>query len=195
MKHEQTQISCQMLCYARVAAERVAPPPESLTRKVKLFIRRHISPARERALRSSTNRLVNWVARLRGKPTRPTAPAEALGPANLQAGDVVRVRSKEEIEATLDNWGQLKGCGFMPEMEQYCGTTQRILKRVERFVDERDLRVKRARGLVFLEGVFCTGTADFGPCDRTCYFFWREEWLEKITGPMGTDLVTAQPGS
>ena len=86
----------------------------------------------------------------------------------------------EEIEATLNHWRQLKGCGFMPEMEGYCGTTQRVLKRVERFVDERDLLVKKARGIVFLDGVFCQGTADFGPCDRTCYFFWREEWLEKV---------------
>ncbi|GAB4471710.1 MAG: hypothetical protein Kow00124_09070 [Anaerolineae bacterium] len=184
MKHE-TGIGCQMLCYARIAEERVAPPPESLTRKVKLFIRRNVSPARERALRASTNKLMNRLARLRGKPPRPTAPPEALAATNLQAGDLVRVRSKEEIEATLDNWGQLKGCGFMPEMEQFCGTTQRVLKRVERFVDERDLRVKRAKGLIFLDGVFCTGTADFGPCDRTCYFFWREEWLEKIGGPPG----------
>ena len=61
------------------------------------------------------------------------------------ASDLVWVRFKEEIQTTLNNWGQLKGFGFMPEMEQYCGTTQRIYKRVERFVDERDLRVKRSK--------------------------------------------------
>jgi hypothetical protein len=158
----------------------VQPVPESIGRKIKLEIRRRVSPSRERALRAQTNTLMNRFAVLRGRPTRPTAAPEALAPVNLQAGDVVRVRSLDEIRATLDNWGQLKGCGFMPEMEQYCGTQQRIYKRVERFVDERDLRVKRSRGIVFLEDVICQGTADFGPCDRSCLFFWREEWLERL---------------
>jgi hypothetical protein len=181
MKLEESGLACQLPCYAQVAEGRAAAPPKSLGRRVKLFIRRHVSPTRERALRAYTNNLMNRFASLTGKPTRPTAPPEALAATNLQAGDVVRVRSRAEIEATLDHWRQLKGCSFMAaEMEQYCGTTRRVFKRVERFVDERDLRVKKARGIVFLEGVFCTGTADFGPCDRTCYLFWREEWLEKI---------------
>ena len=180
MKLEESGLACQLPCYAQAAEGRAATPRESLGRKMKLFIRRHVSPTRERALRSFTNKLMNRYARLTGKPTRPTAPAEVLAATNLQAGDVVRVRAIEEIKATLDHWRQLKGCSFMAEMEQYCGTTQRVLKRVERFVDERDLRVKKAKGIVFLEGVFCRGTADFGSCDRLCFLFWREEWLEKI---------------
>jgi hypothetical protein len=98
----------------------------------------------------------------------------------LLAGQLVRVRSKEEIQSTLDNWNNLKGCGFMEEMWQYCNTRQRVLKPVQRFVDERDQQVKRARGIVFLQGVHCEGTVDYGKCDRNCYFFWREEWLEKV---------------
>jgi hypothetical protein len=68
----------------------------------------------------------------------------------------------------------------MPEMIQYCGTFQRVLKRMQRFVDERDLRVKKASGIILLAGVMCQGTADFGSCDRSCLYFWREEWLEKV---------------
>jgi hypothetical protein len=71
----------------------------------------------------------------------------------------------------------------MPEMDQYCETTQQVLKPLERFVDERDLRVKTSRGIVLLDGVICQGTADFGRCDRSCVLFWREEWLEKIDQP------------
>jgi hypothetical protein len=51
---------------------------------------------------------------------------------------------------------------------------------VERFVDERDYRVKKASGVVLLEGSLCQGTELYGPCDRSCFFFWREEWLEKV---------------
>jgi hypothetical protein len=180
MKLEESGLGCQLPCLAQVAEGRAELPPESLARKAKLFVRRNVSPTRERAMRSYTNDLMNRFAELRGEPTKPTAPAEALAATNLQAGDVVRVRTKEEIEATLNHWKQLKGCGFMPELEPYCGTTQRVLKRMERFVDERDLRVKRTKGIVLLEGVLCEGTADFGTCDRSCYLFWREEWLEKI---------------
>lgn len=125
-----------------------------------------------------TNDLLNRLARLTGRGVRPAVPASPTCP--LQAGDLVRVRPQAEIEATLNHWRQLKGCTFMPEMAQYCGTVQRVLKRMERFVDERDLRAKRATGIVLLEGVLCQGTADFGPCDRACHLFWREEWLEKI---------------
>jgi hypothetical protein len=98
----------------------------------------------------------------------------------LRAGDLVRVRGKGEIRATLDRWNRLNGCAYLEEMSLYCGTTQRVFKRLERFLDERDYRVKKCRGIVLLEGVFCHGTADFGNCDRSCFFFWREEWLEKI---------------
>lgn len=98
----------------------------------------------------------------------------------LQPGDLVRVRSREQIRATLDRWGRLKGCDIMEEMWQYCCTSQRVLKRVEKFLDERDYRVKRCKGIILLEGIMCEGTVDYGPCDRSCYYFWREEWLEKI---------------
>jgi len=98
----------------------------------------------------------------------------------LVPGDLVRVRSKEEIQSTLDRWNQLKGCGFMEEMMPYCGTRQRVYKRVKRFLDERDYLLKKCTGIVILEGVFCEGTKDFGSCDRSCFFFWREEWLERI---------------
>jgi hypothetical protein len=99
---------------------------------------------------------------------------------SLQPGDLVRVRSKDEIQATLNSWNQLKGCSFMEEMLPYCNTRQRVFKRIEKFLDERDYLMKTTRGIVILEGVFCQGTKDFGVCDRTCFYFWREEWLEKM---------------
>jgi hypothetical protein len=58
-----------------------------------------------------------------------------------------------------------------------------VFKPLERFVDERDLRVKSSKGIVLLDGVTCQGTGDFGRCDRSCFLFWREEWLEKIDQP------------
>src|SRR4030042_2176201 len=80
-----------------------------------------------------------------------------------EPGDRVRVKSKEDIQKTLNRWNQLKGCSFMEEMWPYCGTTQKILKRIEKFLDERDYLIKKCKGIVILDGVFCEGTKDFGP--------------------------------
>jgi hypothetical protein len=82
--------------------------------------------------------------------------------------------------ATVDSWCQLKGCTFMPGMWEYCGTTQRVLKSVERFIDERDYLAKKCSGIVLLDGLTCQGLPEYGRCDRSCFFFWRVEWLEKI---------------
>ena len=98
----------------------------------------------------------------------------------LKADDMVRIRSIEEIEATLDENGKTKGCGFMKIQRTYCGTVQRVFKSMERFVEERDFKVKKCKGLVLLEGVMCEGNEIYGRCDRSCLIFWREEWLEKI---------------
>ncbi|HEY3312587.1 MAG TPA: hypothetical protein VGK00_13180 [Anaerolineales bacterium] len=114
-------------------------------------------------------------------------PDEILSKANVnfeaesyKTGDLVRVRSMGEIRATLNSNNWLRGCKFMPEMEQYCGTTQQIFKPVTRFLNECDYTVRKTRGLVLLENVFCQGVAWAGPCDRSCYYFWRVEWLEAL---------------
>jgi len=99
---------------------------------------------------------------------------------HLQAGDWVFVKSRMDIRTTLNLWNKLGGCGFMEEMWLYCGTSQQVLKQVNQFLDERDYRVKRCKNTVILDGVYCSGTVDFGPCDRNCFFFWREEWLERL---------------
>ena len=180
MKLEETKLNCQIPCLQLVAEGIAQGPPKSFSRRIKLIVRRRLSPSKERTFKNRTNDLINRCCELTGKSTKPAASPPKTPPAKLKAGDWVRVRSIKEIEATLNHWRQLKGCAFMPEMAEYCGTNQRVLKRMTRFVDERDLRVKKASGIILLEGVMCQGTAEFGSCDRSCFVFWREEWLEEI---------------
>jgi hypothetical protein len=99
---------------------------------------------------------------------------------NLQPGNMIRVRSKAEIEKTLEQRNQLRGCTFTEEMWSYCDTKQRVLKRVKQFLEEHDYLVKKCTDVVLLEGVLCKGTKDYPDCDRSCFLFWREEWLEKV---------------
>jgi hypothetical protein len=148
--------------------------------RVKRALKRRLSVKAQRRIKGAVSSIRDWLDRRRGKAKPVPSAPDSRPPQRLEAGDLVRVRSREEIGATLDHWRSLKGCGFLNEMAGYCGTTQRVLKRVERFIDERDYRSKRASGIVLLEGVLCSGTGTTGRCDRACFFFWREEWLEKL---------------
>lgn len=159
-----------------------APWPRlTLEQRLRLLARRYLSVKTRQRIKTVMARVMphaSQPANTHPEATGVTAAAPLR--VRLQAGDRVRVRSREDIERTLNQWRQVKGCAFMGEMFQFCGTEQRVMKRVQRFVDERDAQVYKANGLVLLENVICQGTADYGPCDRSCFYFWREEWLERI---------------
>jgi hypothetical protein len=157
----------------------------SLMVRMKLVLKRRLSVRMQRRIKGVVSAVLDLFDRGRGRTKMVRALAEVPPPSRLEAGDLVRVRSREEIEATLDHWRSLKGCGFLGEMAIYYGTDQRVLKRVERFIDERDFRPKKTSGVVLLEGLTCSGTGTTGKCDRACFFFWREEWLEKLDWPTG----------
>jgi len=147
--------------------------------RIKRLLKRHLSIGFQKKIKGAISSVRDVFDRVQGKQVKQNSAMNALPRQRLNAGDLVRVRSREEIQATLDRWKSLKGCGFLDEMANYCGTTQRVLKRVEQFIDERDYRLKKAGGIVLLEGALCSGG---GKCDRACFFFWREEWLEKLAG-------------
>jgi hypothetical protein len=98
----------------------------------------------------------------------------------LQPGDRVLVRPKEEIERTLDAKGMIKGCRFLPDMYKYCGQEQTVFKVVRKFVHEGDHTVRRAKNTVLLKDNYCIGKIGFTECDRSCFYFWRNEWLKKL---------------
>ena len=100
----------------------------------------------------------------------------------LKAGDLVRVRSREEIMRTLDENMRLGGCAFMAEMWQYCGKEYRVAKTLEYFFDEASFRMLKARDLVLLEDLHCSGNVPIFShrCDRYCLLFWKGAWLERI---------------
>lgn len=111
-------------------------------------------------------------------PASTPAAAEISEALNLQPGELVEVRSKEEILSTLDVNGLNKGLLLMPEMLRYCGMQFKVYKRVERFVLEHTGEFRRMKNTVLLDGVLCDGWG--GACDRSCFFFWREAWLKRV---------------
>ena len=104
--------------------------------------------------------------RLQGGSSMQKAPMEVAPAVPFKTGELVKVRSRDEINSTLDPFKELKGCAFLPDMYQYCGTQQRVFKSMQRFMDERDYKMKKARGIILLENVICSGTPTFGACDR-----------------------------
>jgi hypothetical protein len=100
---------------------------------------------------------------------------------NLQPGDLVRVRSRDEILATLGKDMRNRGMAFDMEMARYCGRQARVVRRVDRIIDEgtgRMLNLKNS--CIVLEGVICSGTYNLN-CPRAFYPFWREVWLKRVT--------------
>ena len=172
---------CQFASLKSVAEGYAKTPPASIVRYIKLAIRRHLTPSQDRILHQKVNAAIDRFSNLIGKNASIAKPVITIQTESLKTGDLIRVKSKEEIETTLNHLGQSRGCSFMADiMTPYCGTVHHVLKTMERFVDERDLRVKKCKGIILLEGVMCEGTTTFGRCDRSCFMFWREEWLEKI---------------
>lgn len=171
---------CQIPGYQRVAEGEVEEGSRSPVRRLKRTFAQPWNYVVKPQLKRFIRQLYAWNTRNQPQFNAVPVTGSPIQPAPLQAKDQVRVRTREEIEATLDPFKELKGCAFLDSMWQYCGTTQRVLQPVERFLDERDYKVKKSRGVVLLEGSLCYGTPVFGRCDRACHLFWREEWLEKI---------------
>jgi hypothetical protein len=108
---------------------------------------------------------------------RPRQSEEVL---NLQPGELVEVKSEQEIAATLDSGGRLHGLVFSPGMRAYCGKRLIVFKRVERVYLEESKQMRRVKNTVLLGGVLCDGL--LMGCDRACFFFWREAWLRRVAG-------------
>jgi hypothetical protein len=102
---------------------------------------------------------------------------------NLAAGDRVRVKSHEEIMATLNAEGRFQGLSYTPAMKKHCGGTYAVFKRVDLVFDERRWKLSKIRNVVLLEGVYCDGAGGPGKewdgCDRSCFIWWKEGWLER----------------
>jgi hypothetical protein len=93
----------------------------------------------------------------------------------FRAGELVRVRSAEEIQATLDEDGLLDGLPFMPEMTRLCGETFRVRASAHKTCASHGA-LRSMDAAVFLEGSHCDGSAH-GGCQARCPLFWKDAWL------------------
>jgi hypothetical protein len=102
------------------------------------------------------------------------------GTLDLQPGELVRIKSRNEILATLDENLLNRGMGFDEEMSRFCGQTATVQARVTRCIDEKTGRMLTMKSpCIILEGIFCAG-AYSANCPREFLPFWREIWLERV---------------
>ena len=114
---------------------------------------------------------------IEGQDTSGSTPSGSLG---LQAGEIVEIKSRDEIFATLDENDNTQGLRFDSEQLKYCGRRARVLRRVEKIIDEKTGRMLRIkRDCVILDGVICTGQYHRS-CPRAIYPYWREAWLRRV---------------
>ncbi len=112
--------------------------------------------------------------------TRQSDAPQAPETLNLRPGELVEVKALEEILATLDGNRRNKGLLWMTGMSRYCGRRYRVRRRVERIMLESNGELRNMKNTVLLEDVMCDGVA-FGGCDRSCFHFWREAWLRRVS--------------
>ena len=71
--------------------------------------------------------------------------------------------------------------GGVGTLEEFCEAEQTILKIVTHVFSERHCRIYRPPVFQYiLENSICDGDVACLPsrCDRSCYFFWHERWME-----------------
>lgn len=106
--------------------------------------------------------------------------ATPTGYLNLEPGEMVRIKTQEQIEATLNEDRLNRGMSFDEEMARYCGRTARVQARVTKCLDEKTGRMLTMQNpCVVLEGVVCDGVYN-ASCPREFVSFWREIWLERV---------------
>ncbi len=112
----------------------------------------------------------------------------------FRARDVVEVRSREEILATLDAQGCVDGMPFMPEMLQFCGRKIPVSAVAHKTCDVA-MKTRKARRLdtmVHLENTACDGSAH-GGCQADCNLFWKDVWLKPATSDGHAAQSSSEP--
>jgi hypothetical protein len=102
----------------------------------------------------------------------------AVATDKLTVGDLVQVRTKEEILATLDKNGRLEGLPFMPQMFKYCGQRFKVSARAHKTCDVIAGEGRRLEDGIHLD-LRCDGKA-YGGCQMACLIFWKQAWVRRV---------------
>jgi hypothetical protein len=95
----------------------------------------------------------------------------------LRPGQMVRVKSKHDIEVTLNRKFRNRGLEFGEELLFYCGGSYRVAASIDRIVHEGTGELLQFKTpSILLEGATGIGGTIINPQNE--YYFWREIWLD-----------------
>ena len=99
---------------------------------------------------------------------------------NLQPGDLVQIKTPEEILQTLNASNKNRGLWFDVEMVKYCEGNYKVRRRVHKIINEQTGKmINLQNDCIVLEGVICIG--DYHQlCPRSSLPYWREVWLKRV---------------
>src|SRR5262245_18385131 len=115
----------------------------------------------------------------------------------FRTGDLVEVRSKEEILATLDQHRSADGMTCMPEMLQFCGQRFRVSAVAHKtcVTAQQTWKGRRLQTAVHLAGLRSDGSAH-GGCQAYRSLFLHDVWLKPADGKRAgsvTPVVDTSP--
>jgi hypothetical protein len=178
-RHDGPRYMCQATELPRAAGPMRQADPRHFLRELTV---RNVGPGQ--FVEGVAIELFNRVQRRRGGAGYPQLTPCAASPTphaelDLRPGEMVIVKSKSEIEATLDERRRNRGLYFDQDMIRYCGGSFRVLRRVERLIDERTGRMSVPRyPCIVLDGVVATGEYHAFRAQNE-FILWREIWLRR----------------
>lgn len=159
----------------RIAFRQIRQGDLSALETAKLFFR---------WLRLRLHRAIAGDDRLRGPHTNGT-PVAVL---DLKPGELVRVKTFDQIVATLDRKKRNRGINICHEMTRCCGAVAEVRYRVTRLIEERSGKMRELKHSVTLQNPRgepslcdeCLCYGEMGDCPRGELMYWREIWLERV---------------
>ena len=115
-----------------------------------------------------------------------------VGHLNLQPGEWVQIKSKQEIQQTLDPLGRNRGLVCDHGMCTFSGGRFQVRNRLEKMIAEPTGEMRRLEATVILDGLTCFCWNVVGGCPRDDFIYWRELWLERVA-PAANAAVVVKP--
>ena len=114
---------------------------------------------------------------------------------DLHPGEMVEVKSSQEIARTLNTKGFNRGLRYDRGLNQFCGRRYEVRDRLDRMIIESTGQMVRLEGTVTLEDscCMCRRTA-LGGCPRKDLVYWREAWLKRVGGKASPVAAAASVG-
>jgi hypothetical protein len=125
--------------------------------------------------------------------TIPKGAATPVAKLAIREGDVVRIKDYRDILGTLNDEWKNRGLYFDAEMVPYTNGTYKVLKRVNRIIDEKTGKMLMFKNeCLILDEVVCQ--ARYAKCRKLCprayYLYWRDIWVEPVGSPPRSTRTT-----